>query len=141
MRCAVRSATSVSGRGLGPLDRVGSAAFFRSALSVSSETRPRSIFSSPSWSRLTRAPARLGELPAKAGAILEAILSRGELPRGDVGYLAGTTDRHGRRVIAPLVDRGVLVSNGPREPLRLAFPAALASRWMPRLFPDQVGAG
>lgn len=85
--------------------------------------------------------ARLGELPAKAGAILEAILYRGELPRGEVGHLVGTTDRHGRRVIAPLVDRGVLVSNGPRDPLRLAFPATLASRWMPGLFPDKVDTG
>jgi Fic family protein len=81
---------------------------------------------------------RLGELPPKAGAILEAILYRGELPRGAVGDLVGTTDRHGRRVIAPLLDRGVLVSDGPRDPLRLAFPATLASRWMPGLFPDKV---
>jgi len=30
-----------------------------------------------------------------------------------------------------------LVSESSRAPLRLAFPAALASRWMPGLFPDR----
>jgi hypothetical protein len=30
-----------------------------------------------------------------------------------------------------------MVSGGPRDPLWLAFPAALAARWMPGLFPEQ----
>ena len=80
---------------------------------------------------------RVGALPAKAAAILEAVLYRGQVPRGEVGNLLGTTDRHARRVVAALVERGVLTSEGPRAPLRLAFPAALASRWMPGLFPEQ----
>ncbi len=80
---------------------------------------------------------RVAALPPKAGSILEAVLYRGELPRGDIGPLLGTTDRHARRVVASLVERGVLTSEGPRAPLRLAFPAALASRWTPGLFPEQ----
>jgi hypothetical protein len=36
-----------------------------------------------------------------------------------------------------LIERGVFVSKGPRDPLLLAFPAALASRWMPGLFPER----
>ena len=43
---------------------------------------------------------RLGTLPAKAGQVLEAVLYRGELPRGDVPALLGTTDRHARRIVA-----------------------------------------
>ena len=86
----------------------------------------------------TEEEARLGALPPKAGMILEAVLYRGDLPRGDVGPLLGQTDRNGRRIVSALLERGVLVSDGPREPLRLAFPAALASRWMPGLFPDLV---
>jgi len=81
--------------------------------------------------------ARSGQLPARAGAVLEAILFRGELPRGDVDALPGTTDRHARRIVAALVDRGVVASEG-RGPLRLRFPAALASRWMPGLFPERA---
>ncbi|HEY7297741.1 MAG TPA: hypothetical protein VH684_07375 [Xanthobacteraceae bacterium] len=31
---------------------------------------------------------------------------------------------------------GVVTSKSTRAPLRLAFPAALAARWMPGLFPE-----
>jgi Fic family protein len=82
---------------------------------------------------------RVGALPAKAGRVLEALLYRGELPRGDLADLLGTTSRHARRIVAALADRGVLRSESPRAPLRLGFPAALAARWMPGLFPEQAG--
>ena len=80
---------------------------------------------------------RLGGLPPKAGAILEAVLYRGELPRGDVDAITGTSERQARRIVTALVDRGVLASENTRAPLRLVFPAALAGRWMPGLFPEQ----
>jgi Fic family protein len=80
---------------------------------------------------------RLDLLPPRAGAILEAVLYRGELPRGAVADLLGLTPRHARRSVSALLKCGVLTSQGPRDPLRLAFPAALASRWMPGLFPDK----
>ncbi len=81
---------------------------------------------------------RVGELPPKAGLVLEAILYRGELPRGEADTLLGTGERQARRIVASLLDKGVLMSESTRAPLRLAFPAALASRWMPGLFPDRV---
>jgi Fic family protein len=81
---------------------------------------------------------RLDKLPTKAGAVIEAVLYRGELPRGDVAGVLGLTSRHARRIVSALLDRGVLASKGPRDPLTLAFPAALASRWMPGLFPEQI---
>jgi Fic family protein len=80
---------------------------------------------------------RLGALPSKAGAVLEAILYRGELPRGDVPGLLAVADRQARRVVAALADEGVVVSDTTRAPLRLAFPAKLAARWMPGLFPEK----
>lgn len=80
---------------------------------------------------------RLGALPPKSGSILEAVLYRGELPRGDAGAVVGTGDRQARRIVATLLEKGVLVSDNPRAPLRLAFPATLASRWMPGLFPEK----
>ena len=79
---------------------------------------------------------RLGKLPARAGTVIESVLYRGVLPRGEVADVLNMTPRHGRRIVAALVDYGVLTSDSPRSPLRLAFPAALASRWMPGLFPD-----
>lgn len=80
---------------------------------------------------------RLGNLPAKGGAILEAVLYRGELPRGEVPALLGATDRHARRITSALLEKDVLTTAGPRDPLRLAFPATLATRWMPGLFPEK----
>jgi Fic family protein len=82
---------------------------------------------------------RAGALPAKAGMILEAVLFRGELLRGEVSRLLGTGNRQARRVVAALLERGVLVSESQRARLFLAFPASLASRWMPGLFPPQAG--
>jgi Fic family protein len=82
---------------------------------------------------------RLNELPPKSGAILEALLYRGELPRGDAAAIVSTGERQARRVVSALIDQGVLTSDSSRAPLRLAFPAALASRWMPGLFPEKTG--
>lgn len=81
---------------------------------------------------------RLGHLPPKSGNILEAVLYRGALPRGDVAGIVGTGERQARRIVAALIDRNVLASESPRSALRLAFPAALAARWMPGLFPEKT---
>lgn len=80
---------------------------------------------------------RLGNLPGKAGAILEAILYRGELPRGEAAGIVGAGERHARRIVSALIHKGVLMSDSPRAPLRLAFPATLAARWLPGLFPER----
>lgn len=80
---------------------------------------------------------RMDALPDKSGNVLEAVLYRGHLRRGDVGALLGTSDRHARRVVSALIDRGVISSETPRSPLQIAFPAVLAARWMPGLFPEQ----
>jgi hypothetical protein len=81
---------------------------------------------------------RLGHLPPKSGSILEAVLYRGELPRAAAAGVVGTGERQARRVVSALIEKGVLVSDSARAPLRLVFPAALASRWMPGLFPEKV---
>ncbi len=78
---------------------------------------------------------RMGELPSKSGSILEAVLYRGELPRGDASAITGNSERQARRIVSTMLEKEVLVSESPRAPLRLAFPAALAERWMPGLFP------
>jgi len=79
---------------------------------------------------------RAGTLPPKSGVVIEAVLFRGELPRGDVGALLGTMPRQARRVTSVLLEREILTSESSRAPLRLAFPARLAPRWMPGLFPE-----
>ncbi|MCR9193751.1 MAG: Fic family protein [Hyphomonas sp.] len=76
-------------------------------------------------------------LPPHAGTVIEAVLYRGELPRGDVAKITGTGDRQARRITSALIEREVLTAESTRAPLHLAFPAALAPRWMPGLFPDK----
>ncbi len=84
-----------------------------------------------------REEAELGTLHEKAAPLLEAILYRGELPRGEVPERIGTSERTANRVVAGLTKQGVITSRTPKAPLRIAFPAKLASRWMPGLFPEQ----
>ena len=79
---------------------------------------------------------RAGALPKKSGAVLEAVLYRGELPRGDVAQIIGASERQARRVTSALIACEALASESSRAPLRLAFPARLAWRWMPGLFPE-----
>ncbi|HKW61292.1 MAG TPA: Fic family protein [Candidatus Acidoferrum sp.] len=83
---------------------------------------------------------RLGALPPKSTSILEAVLYRGELPRGDAASVIGASERHARRIVSALIERGVLTADSARAPLRLVFPATLASRWMPGLFPEERNA-
>nr|VFJ51054.1 MAG: Fic/DOC family protein [Candidatus Kentron sp. FW] len=78
---------------------------------------------------------RANGLPPKAGNIIEAVLYRGELPRKDIAGIIDASDRHAKRVAAALTERGILVPGSTRASLRLAFPAELAYRWMPGLFP------
>ena len=85
----------------------------------------------------TEEEIRADALPPKSGSVLEAVLYRGELPRGEVASLLGASDRHARRITSALLKREVLVSQSSRAPLRLAFPAKLAARWMPGLFPEK----
>lgn len=79
---------------------------------------------------------RAGHLLPKSDIILKTVLYQGELPRGEVADALGTSDRTARRITSALLEAGALRSDSTRAPLFLAFPAKLASRWMPGLFPD-----
>lgn len=79
---------------------------------------------------------RGGTLPQKTGKVLEAVLFRGELPRGDVAAVVDVGDRQARRIVSALFEVGVLESESTRAPLAIAFPARLAGRWLPGLFPE-----
>lgn len=80
---------------------------------------------------------RAGALPQKADAVLKAVLYQGQIERGEVEVVLGTSDRTARRVTSALLEVGALSSASTRAPLKLAFPARYAGRWMPGLFPDR----
>ncbi len=81
---------------------------------------------------------RMEKLPPKSGAVLDAILYRGELPRSEVAAIVGTGDRQARRILSALLEAEVVSAESTRAPLRLVFPARLAGEWMPGLFPDKA---
>lgn len=78
-----------------------------------------------------------GELPPKSDRVITALLDRGELGRGEVPELLGVSDRSAQRITRALLNKGIITSNSTRAPLELAFPAALAARWLPGLFPEK----
>lgn len=59
----------------------------------------------------TEEEIRADILPPRSGAVLEAVLYRGELPRGDVANITGTSERQARRINPPR-------SNPKRLPLK-----------------------
>jgi Fic family protein len=79
---------------------------------------------------------KLSKLPPSSGRVLEALLYRGNLPRSGVASVAGASTRTATRIVSALTEAGVLTSDTPYAPVRLVFPAALAERWMPGLFPE-----
>lgn len=82
--------------------------------------------------------SRLGSFPKTAGAIMEALLYRGELPRSDIAGIIKGSDRTASRLAAQLNSFGVLTSSSSRAPWRLALPATLAQRWFPGLYPADI---
>jgi hypothetical protein len=49
---------------------------------------------------------RLGKLPSKSDSIVEAILYRGELPRGEAASVVNTGERQARRIVSALSEQG-----------------------------------
>jgi len=79
----------------------------------------------------------MGTLLPRSEFVLEALLYRGVLPRGEIKNLIGVGERQARRVVSTLIDQKILTSTSQRAPLSLTFPARLAPRWMPGLFPEK----
>ena len=78
-------------------------------------------------------------LDPRVAPLLERAVLFGEVSRGDVGALVGTAERQGRRLLAPLVERGLLVGRKD-APLRIAFPLGETERMFPHLWaPSALG--
>jgi len=69
-------------------------------------------------------------------ALLREALLSGEVERGKAADLTGYQERRGREILAQLIKAGLLVSQGPRSPVRLGFPVNVVERWFPMLFPS-----
>jgi len=73
-------------------------------------------------------------------AVLREAVIAGEIERSKIPSLTAYEERGARNVTAALVDRGMLTAPSHRAPLRLAFPAEVAERWFPNLYPANAGS-
>jgi Fic family protein len=72
---------------------------------------------------------------SEAFLILEAVLLRGELPRGDADRISGLKERTARVLLASLIEDGILGSETPKGPVSLRFPVNSVEILFPNLFP------
>ena len=87
------------------------------------------------------AEAAGGRLDPRLGRLLETAVLFGKVPRGDVPALLGTGDRQARRLVKPLVERGLL-TGAKDAPLEIAFPLGETERLFPHLWgPSGAGTG
>jgi len=75
------------------------------------------------------------ELPKGAGAVLREVFLRGEIIRGEVARLIAASPRTAQTMTGELLKQGLLLSDSPKGPLRLGFPASAAGSYFPNLFP------
>jgi len=52
--------------------------------------------------------------------------------------LTAYRERMARIVLSQLLERSLLVSAGPRAPVRLGFPISVVERWFPALYPANL---
>ncbi len=78
---------------------------------------------------------RAGRLPKGSFPLLREALFGGEFERGQAASFTGYKERMARNVLSRLLELGLLVSSGPKAPVRLGFPIFVVERWFPALYP------
>ena len=79
------------------------------------------------------AEAAGNRLDARVQSLLEQAVLFGVVQRGDVPALVAMSGRQARRLVRPLVDRGLL-TGAKDAPLRIAFPLGESERLLPHLW-------
>jgi len=75
-----------------------------------------------------------GRLPKGSLEVLMEAFTHGQVERGKIKDLTGYQDRRSRQILSELVQKELLVSAGPRKPVRLGFPLDAVERWLPSLY-------
>jgi hypothetical protein len=86
-------------------------------------------------------PGAVPEAPPlrrEAAHMLQEVLLRGEMTRGDVIRVSGMAERTGRDLLGQLIREGLLVSDSPKGRVRIGIPTHAASYLFPDLYPAQV---
>lgn len=84
--------------------------------------------------RLRRYVESRADFRPEAARILEEVLLRGEMARGDAARVSGLKERSARDLLSGLVEDGILSSETPKSPVFLRFPSHAVEVIFPRLF-------
>jgi Fic family protein len=95
-----------------------------------------SLFEIGGLSPRLRSYVERSALKPEAFRLLEEALIRGEFERGDISRITGLPDRSARRVLADVIDAGLLDSETPKTAVSLRFPVDALDVLFPRLFPE-----
>lgn len=86
--------------------------------------------------RLRKYVSLRDRLRPEAVYILEELVLRGEMARGDAARITGLAERTARNVLADLLHDGIIGSDTPKSPVYLRFPVHAVDVLFPRLFPE-----
>jgi Fic family protein len=79
---------------------------------------------------------RRRQFKPEAMHILEQVLQRGELPRGEAGRVSGLKERRARELLGALTHDGIIGSDTPKGPVSLRFSLDAIEVLFPSLFPE-----
>lgn len=88
--------------------------------------------------RWTTSQIEMGNLPKGSFFLLQEALIHGEFERGKAATLTQYKERQARTILNALAEKGLLISDTPKGPVRLAFPAFILEDWFPKLFMDKI---
>lgn len=88
-------------------------------------------------SRLRRLTEIHTDWRRETGVLLDYILRRGEMPRGEAAQITGLSARSASDLLGKLVKDGIIQSETPKGPVSLRFKADYADILFPRLFHER----
>lgn len=97
-----------------------------------------SLFELHHLKRRLESYVKLKDLKPESMYILEAVLSNGEIPRGDAVRITGLKERSARTVLSKLTEDGILSSDTPKGSVSLRFDLESSRMLFPKLFSDFI---
>jgi Fic family protein len=103
-------------------------------VAVDQVTFMSSLFELDTLAQRLRALVVERSLKPEAARLLEEVLMRGEVERGEAPRITGLPERSARRVLNDVVGEGLLASATPKAAVSLRFPAYSLEVLFPRLY-------
>ncbi len=105
-------------------------------ISLDQVTFMESLFELDSLAKRLKNYCDRQEWKPEAFVILEMILLKGEIPRGEASRITGLKERTARALLSSLTENGILGSDTPKGALSLRFPLNAVELLFPNLFPS-----